>query len=170
VTALTHIVEPGDAANARRRGPSRRQRRARSGPRELRRLHFCDVILSSRSGGNAPHQDRHPAGQQQVQSSSSVCCAVRRRASSPDPQTRCPPLPRQLRPVPFLHGNPLSNQLDGSMLVGFVRKKIPYEAPFSLGIESCDPNIPTGWHTCDLCPALWGRQDTLRYSCFRNRG
>jgi hypothetical protein len=43
----------------------------------LRRLHFCDVILSSRSGGNAPHQDRQRAGQQQVQSSSSVCWVSR---------------------------------------------------------------------------------------------
>ena len=93
--------------------------------------------------------------------------------AGPHPRTR-KHVPRHFRDgfgeFPFLHGNPLSNQFDGSMLVGFVRKKIPYETRFSLGIESCDPNIPTRWHTCDLCPALSGRQDTLRYNCFRNRG
>jgi hypothetical protein len=57
--------------------------------------------------------------------------------AGPHPRTR-KHVPRHFRDgfgqFPFLHGNPLSNQFDGSMLVGFVRKKIPYETRFSLGI------------------------------------
>jgi hypothetical protein len=48
--------------------------------------------------------------------------------------------------LPFGHGDPLANQLDRFFLNGFVCKEIPHDSRFSLGIETCDPNVPSCWH------------------------
>ena len=48
---------------------------------------------------------------------------------------------------PFVYGNPLANQFDGSFLIGFVCKKIPHDSRVSLGIESRDPDVPSCWHS-----------------------
>src|ERR1700747_1430489 len=37
--------------------------------------------------------------------------------------------------LPFVYGDPLANQFDGSFLIGFVCKEIPHDSRFSLGIE-----------------------------------
>ena len=44
---------------------------------------------------------------------------------------------------PFVYGDPLANQFDGSFLIGFVCKKIPHDSRVSLGIESRDPDVPS---------------------------
>jgi hypothetical protein len=43
--------------------------------------------------------------------------------------------------LPFVYGDPLTNQLDGSFLIRFVCKEIPHHSRFSLGIESRDPDV-----------------------------
>ena len=48
---------------------------------------------------------------------------------------------------PFVYGDPLANQFDGSFLIGFVCKKIPHDSRVSLGIESRDPDVPSCWHS-----------------------
>src|SRR3954469_12413198 len=48
--------------------------------------------------------------------------------------------------LPFVYGDPLANQLDGSFLIRFVCKEIPHRSRFSLGIESRDPDVPSCWH------------------------
>ena len=48
---------------------------------------------------------------------------------------------------PFVYGDPLANQFDGSFLIGFVCKKIPHDLRVSLGIESRDPDVPSCWHS-----------------------
>ena len=48
---------------------------------------------------------------------------------------------------PFVHGDPLANQFDGSFLIGFICKKIPHNSRVSLGIESRDPDVPSCWHS-----------------------
>src|SRR3954453_21479837 len=48
--------------------------------------------------------------------------------------------------LPFVYGDALTNQLDGSFLIRFVCKEIPHHSRFSLGIESRDPDVPSCWH------------------------
>jgi hypothetical protein len=48
---------------------------------------------------------------------------------------------------PFVYGDPLANQFDGSFLIGFVCEKIPHDSRVSLGIESRDPDVPSCWHS-----------------------
>ena len=54
---------------------------------------------------------------------------------------------------PFVYGDPLANQFDGSFLIGFVCKKIPHDSRVSLGIESRDPDVPSCWHFSAPCAA-----------------
>jgi hypothetical protein len=49
--------------------------------------------------------------------------------------------------LPFVHGDPLANHFDGPFLVRLVRKEVTHSFGFSLGIESCDPDIPSCWHS-----------------------
>ena len=55
---------------------------------------------------------------------------------------------------PFVYGDPLANQFDGSFLIGFVCKEIPHDSRFSLGIESRDPDVPSCWHSRHYAPLL----------------
>ena len=48
--------------------------------------------------------------------------------------------------LPFVHGDPLANQFDGSFLIGFICKEIPHDSRFSLGIESRNPHVPACCH------------------------
>ena len=63
--------------------------------------------------------------------------------------------------LPFVHGDPLANQLNGSFLIGFVCKEIPHDSRFSLGIESRDPDVPSCRHFLALCAATVAGQWTL---------
>src|SRR3981189_270312 len=54
--------------------------------------------------------------------------------------------------LPFVDGDPLANQFDGSFLIGFVCKEIPHDSRLSLGIESRDPDIPSCWHLWHHAP------------------
>src|SRR5262249_52919188 len=50
------------------------------------------------------------------------------------------------RHLPFVHGDSLANQFDGSFLIGFICKEIPHNSRSSLGIESRNPHVPTCCH------------------------
>ena len=56
--------------------------------------------------------------------------------------------------LPFVDGDPLANQFDGSFLIGFVCKEIPHDSRLPLGIESRDPDIPSCWHSWHYAPQL----------------
>jgi hypothetical protein len=71
---------------------------------------------------------------------------------------------------PFVCGDPLANQFDGSFLIGFVCKKIPHDSRVSLGIESRDPGVPSCWHSRHHAPQLSSLNDLLfRLSTLRER-
>jgi hypothetical protein len=50
------------------------------------------------------------------------------------------------RHLPFVHGDSLANQFDGSFLIGFICKEIPHNSRSSLGIESRNPHVPACCH------------------------
>src|SRR5262245_26992994 len=50
------------------------------------------------------------------------------------------------RHLPYVHGDSLANQFDGSFLIGFICKEIPHNSRSSLGIESRNPHVPTCCH------------------------
>ena len=56
--------------------------------------------------------------------------------------------------LPFGHGDPLADQLNGSFLIGFVCKEIPHDSRFFLGIESRDPDVPSCRHSWHYAPPL----------------
>src|SRR5437762_11025949 len=49
-----------------------------------------------------------------------------------------------------VHRDSLANEFDGSFLIGFIRKEIPDDSRFSLGIESRDSDIPTCCHSSTM--------------------
>jgi hypothetical protein len=55
---------------------------------------------------------------------------------------------------PFLYRDPLSNQFDGSFLIGFECEEISHDSRASLGIESRDPDVPSCWHSRHYAPQL----------------
>ena len=59
------------------------------------------------------------------------------------------------RHLPFVHGDSLANQFDGSFLIGFIGKEIPHNSRSSLRIESRNPHVPTCCHLRSVyLPAL----------------
>src|SRR5438105_15896886 len=48
--------------------------------------------------------------------------------------------------LPFVHGDPLSNQFDGPFLVRLIRKEVTHISGFPFGIESRDPDMPSCCH------------------------
>ena len=54
--------------------------------------------------------------------------------------------------LPFVHRNPLANQLDGFFLISLIHKKIPHAPRFPLEIEGRDANLPTCCHSGDYAP------------------
>jgi hypothetical protein len=63
--------------------------------------------------------------------------------------------------LPFGHGDPLADQLNGSFLIGFLCKEIPHDSRFSLGIESRDPGCSILPAFLALCAATVAGQWTL---------
>jgi hypothetical protein len=48
--------------------------------------------------------------------------------------------------LPFVDGDSLADQFDGSFLIGFICNEIPYDSRFSLGIEGRNTHIPACCH------------------------